>query len=304
MDMRWWCWAPFARNASAFKSRWPKALFVSNFISCFVNISIVPSKFLATWSEEAMGWLNSVMLLSSIGDCANGRMMMAELLVHGPFLCFLPQDVKKCLMKCGVEDKVQVFLFCCLAILSSTFFPFVVKQARSILNHEMSRLRWHPNCQRGLCGSNQQRLEQPSAQHVSWTVRGVRSNAFQCFASSFWLQVAMCQTCMQTRFCIPHCIWQNEYGEFIEFISKTLSVKNLGIGVILWRTWSRFLEHVGSFAQFSDLLHHISTVWLIWMFDCSTRLVGQSMGMQPNKANLFSAYLSRVRWMKDESDFF
>ena len=28
------------------------------------------------------------------------------------------------------------------------------------------------------------------------------------------------------------------------------------------------------------------------------------MGMQPNKANLFSAYLSRVRWMKDESDFF
>ena len=57
-----------------------------------------------------------------------------------------------------------------------------------------------------------------------------------------------------------HIAFDRTSGEFIEFISKTLSVKNLGIGVILWRTWSRFLEHVGSFAQFSDLLHHISTV--------------------------------------------
>lgn len=52
-------------------------------------------------------------------------------------------------------------------------------------------------------------------------------------------------------------------------------------------------------ASYLNLLIDLNVWYIRWV--C---WVGQSMGMQPNKANLFSAYLSRVRRMKDESDVF
>ncbi len=181
------------------------------FISCFVNISIVPWKFLVTWSEEAMGWLNSVMLLSSIGDCANGRMMMAELLVHGPFLCFLPQDVKKCLMKCGVEDKVQVFLFCCLAILSSTFFPFLVQQSTKHLESFCHAL------------GDTQIVKEDFVEAINNVLNSLHPSMSpeRCVAYALMLFSAL-QVVFDFRWrcakpvckrgsALPHCIWQNEW---------------------------------------------------------------------------------------------
>ena len=120
-----------------------------------------------------------------------------------------PKDVKKCLMKCGVEDKVQVFLFCFLA----AFLPIVVPpwpgRWKSTLR---AHLRRHPNCQRGFCRSHQQRLEQHSAQCLSeksqeaaewcsvvwrfclWHRLTLTSNDYAPF------EVVMCPICMQTRF--------------------------------------------------------------------------------------------------------
>ena len=56
-----------------------------------------------------------------------------EAVWHGALPVILPKDVKKCLMKCGVEDKVQVFLFC----FSAAVLPIVVPPGRK------STLRGH-----------------------------------------------------------------------------------------------------------------------------------------------------------------
>ena len=112
-----------------------------------------------------------------------------------------PKDVKKCLMKCGVEDKVQVFLFCFLA----AFLPIVVPPCWSVEVNSPSalalklQLRRHPNCQRGFCRSHQQRLEQHSAQCLS-----EKSKKAAEWCSAVW------------RFCIWHrlALTSNDYALF------------------------------------------------------------------------------------------
>lgn len=164
-----------------------------------------PPSFWSPWSEEAMGWLNSVMLLSSIGDCASR--MMAEWLLSCwcmiSMLSFLPQDVKKCLMKCGVEDKVQVFLFCCLAtILSSTFFHFLVQQNMKQFESFCHALGDTQIVKEDFVEAINNVLNslQPSKSPEQCMAAWPKLICFWGIASCFWLQVAMCLTSMQTRF--------------------------------------------------------------------------------------------------------
>lgn len=179
-----------------------------------------------------------------------------------------PKDVKKCLMKCGVEDKVQVFLFCFLA----AFLPIVVPPCWSVEVNSPSalalklQLRRHPNCQRGFCRSHQQRLEQHSAQCLSekskkaaewcsavwrfciWHRLALTSNDYALF------EVVMCPICMQTRF---HCtyqvpsrwriFWQHRWRYMIKWYQLYLNVteyqwqkdkKRIRLAIFLGRPWA------------------------------------------------------------------
>lgn len=184
-------------------------------IVIFPYISLYfPPSFWSPWSEEAMGWLNSVMLLSSIGDCASR--MMAEWLLSCwcmiSMLSFLPQDVKKCLMKCGVEDKVQVFLFCCLAtILSSTFFHFLVQQNMKQFESFCHALGDTQIVKEDFVEAINNVLNslQPSMSLEQCMAAWRKLICFWGIASSFWLQAAMCLTCMQMRF------WDTSHNVFV-----------------------------------------------------------------------------------------